>query len=318
MALIHRGIQRIGYVRIAVNDPRLLKSRQFYAHELGLLEMGTESNRAYFRCWHEPYQFSLVVEHSCEPGLIEIGFQVRDAADLARFESRIAQAGVAVQLDAAGAVLHAVGQSLAFAVPAGPRLRLFDHMVQPGYQSGYESPDWVVPRALRGTPAPLHLNHVGFTTPDPGGCADFLAHTLDFFTSEKMVDDDGKLVSSLMYRMSKNVGGQELALFPGDQVKLHHIAFSKEDASDILADGIHLRSDGVAIDLLGPVRQPYGNTFSLYFRDPSGVRLALCSGGRMTEPHRDFQPVVWSRAHFRKALSYYDEEVGDEFLAPSL
>lgn len=318
MALIHRGIQRIGYVWIAVNDPRLTKSREFYTNEVGLLAMGVEPNRAFFRCWHEPYQFSLVIEHRAEPGLVEIGFQVRDGVDLGTFAKRINHAGLATEHAVAGEILNGMGQSLAFQTPAGPRLRLFDEIAQPGYVTGYDSPDWVVPKALRGTPAPLHFNHVGFTTPDPARCADFLAKVLDFHTSEKIVGEQGELVSSLMYRMTKNVGGQELAIFPGSETRLHHIAFSKEDASDILADGVHLRSDGVDIDLLGPVRQPYGNTFSLYFRDPSGVRLALCSGGRITEPHPDFKPVVWSRVNMKKALSYYDEEVGEEFLQPSL
>jgi catechol 2,3-dioxygenase len=108
------------------------------------------------------------------------------------------------------------------------------------------------------------------------------------------------------------------AAVSSDPVRLHHIAFSKEDSSDILADGTHLRSDGVEIDLLGPVRQPYGSTFSLYFRDPFGVRLELCSGGRMTEPHPDYQPVQWSAGNFKRALSYYDESIGEGFLEPCL
>ncbi len=319
MSLKHSGVSRIGYVWIAVDDPRLLRARAFYVGELGLMETASEPDRAMFRCWHDPYQFSLIVEHSAKPGLVEVGFQVRDANDLEGLGARAVAAGVGLESASAPAGL---GQSIAFVVPAGPRLRLFDEMQQPGYVTGFESPDWVVPKALRGTPAPLHLNHVAFTSPEPARCSAFLTDVLDFFVSEKVVGSDGTLVSAMLYRMLKNVGGQELTVFPAaapsDSVRLHHIAFSKEDSSDILADGTHLRSDGIEIDLLGPVRQPYGSTFSLYFRDPFGVRIELCSGGRMTEPHRDYQPVQWSAENFKRALSYYDESIGEGFLEPSL
>lgn len=319
MALKHAGVGRIGYVWIAVNDPGLRQSRAFYAGELGLLETSGEGDRATFRCWHESFLYSLIVEHRDVPGLVEVGFQVRSAGDLDRFRTRVETAGALVD-DAAPP--PGIGRSISFQVPAGPRLRLFDQMQQPGYVTGFESPHWITPKALRGTPAPLHLNHVAFTSPDPARCSQFLVGALDFFVSEKVVDADGRVVSAMLFRMPKNVGGQELTVFPApagsDAVRLHHIAFSKEDSSDILLDGVNLRSDGVELDALGPTRQPYGNTFSLHFRDPSGVRLELCSGGRMTEPHPDYQPVLWSAQNLSRALSYYDEHDAAGFLQPSL
>jgi catechol 2,3-dioxygenase len=316
MALIHRGVQRLGYVRIAVDDPGLTRTRAFYEEELGLLRDPAGGADALYRCWHEPYRFTLAVTHSPLPALMEIGLQVRDDVDLELFESRAARGGIPCARD--HGVLPGVGRSVAFTLPAGPRVRLFAEMEQPGYVTGYRSPHWVTPRALRGMPAPLHLNHVAVTSPDVPACVDFLVGTLGFVVSEKIVDNGGALRSALLFRMSKNIGGQDIAVFPGAAVGLHHIAFTKEDASDILADGYHLRSDGVEIDALGPLRQPYGNTFSLYFRDSNRVRLELCSGGRMTEPHPDFRPVVWSARNINRALSYYDEDVADEFLLPCL
>lgn len=319
MALRRRGIHRLGYVWLGLDDPRLLKTREFYTQELGLLETGYASGHLSFRCWHESYKFSFVANHSETPGLVEIGFQVRDDADLAAFKSRVAAAGVAVSEAEADAVLAGLGRSIAFRVPEGPPIRLFAQMDQLGYVAGFEAPDWVPPKPLRGKAAPFHINHVGVTTPNPERCVGFLSDALGFLVSEKIVDASGKLVSALMFRMSKNVGGQELAIFPGDAVKLHHVAFSKEDASDIIADAYHLRADGVDIDPLGPLRQPYGNTFSVHFKDPCGVRLELCNGGRMTDLHREFQPVVWSTENLRGALSYYDKiKAPEAFFQPCL
>ena len=317
MALLHRGIHRLGYAWIAVKDSRLLKTREFYTHELGLLETGSEPNRVSFRCWHEPYKFSLVVDHRDTPALVEIGFHVRDDADLDAFQQKLILAGVMVEAAEANSVLQGLGKSIAFIVPAGPRVRLFSAMHLLGYVTGYEGPDWVAPKGLRNTAAPLNINHVAFTSPDPARASAFFSDVLGFVMSEKVVDEAGKTISSLLFRMAKNVGGQELAIYPGKDVKLHHVAFTKEDASDVMADGYYLRSDGVTMDLLGPLRQPYGNTFSLHFHDRTGIRLELCAGGRMIEVHPEVQPVVWSKDNLREALSYYDDMlVPEEFFLP--
>ena len=118
--------------------------------------------------------------------------------------------------------------------------------------------------------------------------------------------------------MSKEVGGQELAVFPGPAGRLHHIAFTKEDPNDILVAGVYLREAGVDIDRYGPTRQPYGKTFSLHCLDPFGARLELCAGGRVTEVHSEFEPVVWDEAQLGKALSWYDRDLHTAFLEPSL
>jgi catechol 2,3-dioxygenase len=319
MALLRRGIHRLGYVRVAVRDLRLLKSREFYTRELGLLETGVEPLRVMFRCWHEPFKFSLVVENREPEGLIEAGFHVRDDVDLDSFRSRIEAEGIEVEEAGPDAVLQGLGRSIAFTVPAGPRLRLFAQMAQIGYINGFDGPDWVAPKSLRGTAAPFNINHLAITSPDPATCVTFLTQKLGFLISEKIVDDDGGIVSALLFRMAKNVGGQEIAVYPGSDVYLHHVAFTKEDSSDIMLDGTYLRTDGVDMDLLGPLRQPYGDTFSMHFFDRCGIRLELCSGGRMTDVHPEFKPVIWSKDNLREALSYYDAAlVPEEFFIPCL
>lgn len=319
MTLKHRGIVRIGYVRIGLNDPNLAKSRAFYRDQLGLLESLIETKRAYLRCWHEAYHHSLVIDESAANRLIEIGFQVRDQEDLGAFTKALQTKGIKVTASPAGKPLKGLGKSIAFEIPGGQTLRLFENMEQIGYYTGFDSPDWVVPKALRSTPAPLYLNHVGITVPNPEQTVDFLTKTLGFYVSEKIVSDDGKrLLSALLFRMTKDVGGQELAIYPGPAGRLHQIAFTKEDPGDILIDGQYLRNDRVDIDSYGPTRQSYGKTFSLHFHDPFGVRLELCCGGRITDPHPDFEPVIWTESNLKKALSYYDRDLNERFLQPCL
>ena len=318
MALKHRGIHRLGYVRLALADERLKRAEAFYCGQFGLLESRRGPGRLYLRCWHEPFAYSLVLDEAADSRLVEIGFQVRDESDVARMADQVAAAGISVTHHAAGAELEGLGASIAFTVPGGPRLRLYADMTQPGYVTGYDSPDWVTPRALRGTAAPFFLNHAGVCVSDPQAAVAFLTGVLGFVVSERIEAADGRLLSALLFRMSKEVGGQELALFPGPAGALHHIAFTKEDPNDILVAGMYLREAGVDIDRYGPTRQPYGKTFSLHCRDPFGVRLELCAGGRGTEVHREFEPVVWDEAELGKALSWYDRDLQAAFLEPSL
>jgi catechol 2,3-dioxygenase len=318
MALKHGGIIRIAYVRLALNDSRLRQAQFFYCDSLGLVETYRQPDRLYLRCWHEAFPYSLVLDEAPENRLVEIGFQVRDAEDLKQLENNVVKAGVTVTHDPAG-VLSGMGESITFAIPGGPTLRLFAQLPQIGYMTGFDSPDWVTPRPLRGTPAPFFLNHAGITVTDPQAAVDFLTRALGFVISERIDSDDGqRLLSALLFRMQKEAGGQELAIFPGPAGRLHHIAFTKEDPNDILIDGQYLREAGVNIDIYGPTRQSYGKTFSLHFHDPFGVRLELCAGGRITEVHPEFEAVRWSESQLGKALSYFDRDLQAAFLQPSL
>ena len=318
MALKHGGIIRIAYVRLALHDSRLRQAQFFYCESLGLVETYREPDRLYLRCWHEAFPYSLVLDEGAANRLVEIGFQVRDVGDLKALENNVLKSGLKVSNHPAGA-LSGMGESITFDIPGGPTLRLFAELPQIGYMTGFDSPDWVTPRALRGTPAPFFLNHAGITVADPKAAVDFLTQALGFVISERIDSDDGqRLLSALVFRMQKEAGGQELAIFPGPAGHLHHIAFTKEDPNDILIDGQYLREAGVNIDIYGPTRQSYGKTFSLHFHDPFGVRLELCSGGRITEVHPEFEPVRWSESQLGKALSYFDRDLQTAFLAPSL
>jgi catechol 2,3-dioxygenase len=315
-----QGILRLGYVRVSLGAADLAVAQRFYCDTVGLVcEPRSSSERCWFRCWHEAQPYSFVVETGGAARLIEVGFELATKDDLARLEKRICAEGGSAMRSSSEPALPGMGESLICGIPGGFTIRLYAPYGEPGaYIVGHRSPHWVTPRQLRATPAPLFLNHVAINVPDPADAAGFLARALGFVVSERVESTDGTLLSALLFRMSRDAGGQEIALFKAAKTGLHHIAFTKEDCNDILLDGQYLAEANVRIDPLGPTRQPYGKTFSLYFYDPFGLRFELCSGGRITEAHPEFEPVVWSEAMFHRALSLYDEQIPQGFFDASL
>lgn len=318
MTLKHRGILRLGFVRLAVDD--LDRSHAFLMNALGLVEhrVGTDTDgveRCYYRTWREGQAFSYVLEQGA-PGMVEVGFQVRAEDDLYEAAERVGKAGVGVSWAEEGRVLADLGISISFVVPSGPQLRLYSDALVTGPAVGYVSPHWNVPRALRATTAPMNLGHVGFTTPDVEAVVGFLCGVLDFGTSEVITtDDESRVLSALVFR---NNYGQDLAVFPGRDVRLHHVAFLQYDEATILRDVTWLREAGAVIDPWGPTRQSYGRTMSVHFKDPSGIRYELFAGGRFSELHPSFEPVRWTESNLDKALSFYDETANPDFLLPCL
>jgi len=318
MTLKHRGILRLGFVRLAVED--LDKTHAFLCDALGLVEhrAGTDSDgveRRYYRTWREGHAFSYVIERGA-PRLVEIGFQVRDEDDLSEAAARIEETGVAVTWSGEDKVLADLGVSIAFVVPSGPQLRLYSDTLVTGPAVGYDSPHWNVPRSLRATAAPMNLGHVGFTTPDVETVVEFLNDTLDFGTSELITtDDESRVLSALVFRSNY---GQDLAIFPGSEVRLHHVAFLQYDEATVLRDVTWMLEAGAQIDPWGPTRQSYGRTMSVHFKDPNGIRYELFAGGRFSELHPSFKPVHWTESNLDKALSFYDKTPNPEFLLPCL
>lgn len=318
MTLKHRGILRLGYVRLAVAD--LEAASAFARDAVGLIEhrSGRDPDgveRTYLRTWREGHAFSYVLERGT-PRLVEVGLQVREEEDLQAAAGRVEHSGVTVDWAGENKVLVDLGVSVSFTVPSGPQLRMYSDAVVTGPAVGYESPHWNVPRQLRATPAPMNLGHVGFTTPDTEAVIGFLTGVLDFGVSELITTDDGeRTLSALLFRSNY---GQDLAVFPGSAARLHHVAFLQYDEATVLRDVTWMREAGATIDAWGPTRQSYGRTMSLHFKDPCGIRLELFAGGRFSELHPSFQPVRWTESHLDKALSFYDRTDNPDFLEPSL
>lgn len=318
MTLKHRGIIRLGYVRLAVQD--LAAARAFATDVVGLIEhrSGTDADgveRAYLRTWREANAFSYVLERG-PARLVEIGFQVRDDDDLTSAAQRVEAAGIDVTRADADELLAGLGASIAFPVPAGPVLCLYADQLVTGPAPGFAAPHWNVPPELRGTSAPMNLSHVGFTSANPADVIAFLTGVLDFGMSEVISSDDGEeVLSALLFRTNY---GQDLAVFPGEAARLHHVAFLQEDDVYVLRDAAWISQAGGHVDGWGPTRQSYGRTFSLHFAGPGGIRMELFSGGRFSELHAGFQAVRWTESQLDKALSFYDTTDNSQFLTPSL
>ena len=73
MGLKHRGILRIAYLWLGLDDPRLIRSRHFYLEQMGMLESLRENSRSYLRCWHEEKSQLLATGYGKADGIAQTG-----------------------------------------------------------------------------------------------------------------------------------------------------------------------------------------------------------------------------------------------------
>lgn len=74
--------------------------------------------------------------------------------------------------------------------------------------------------------------------------------------------------------------------------RLHNVAFWLDQREDVRTAADVLRESGTHIEF-GPGRHGMGDMDYVYFREPGGLRIELCSGGyRSYEP--DLTPVRWT------------------------
>jgi catechol 2,3-dioxygenase len=84
--------------------------------------------------------------------------------------------------------------------------------------------------------------------------------------------------------------------------RFHHLTYRMDSREDVLRAADILTETGIAIET-GPHKHSIGQTFFLYFYEPSGNRIEVGSGGYFIfDP--DWKPVVWSREEWMKGKAW--------------
>ena len=271
--------------------PRLEDSAAFFRDTLGLFETARFGKSVYLRCWGEHYHHSIVLTAADQPGLGHAAWRTDGPDELSEAAARIEGSGIRGEWRDTS-VGH--GRAYRFRGPGGHTHEVFWEVERFDAPSDLKStyPDRPQRYGGRGV-APRQIDHVTLNTQDVMKTCEWYRDTLGFrFMGYTVLDHDPK--ATVFGVLSMNEKSHDLG-FGGDFSKIpgrfHHVAFWVPSYEDLLRAADMLLESGTPIEF-GPGKHGIGEQGYLYFRDPTGLRVELNTGGyRNYIP--DWQPAVW-------------------------
>ncbi len=239
MALV--DVKHISHVALKVTDVEA--QTDFYCQMVGLGETARdEKGKVYLRCNADHH--SLVLIPAEEKGLDHYALEIGNRSQLEAAARAFERAGIAYETKDS----DEIGQeaSLRLQDPDGFTIELISGLeqVMPSYGT----------RAVQ----PRKLAHVTLLSPDPKVSAEFYTEVLGFRVSD-FLDED-------FIWLRCNPEHHSLAIARLGGVRLHHVAYSVADYTDLVHQADHLQRHGRSL-LYGPGRHGPGNNQFAYFHD---------------------------------------------------
>lgn len=262
---------------LEITTPDVAASVAFYVRRFGLRVVDEVDGKVYLRCWGDHYRHSLVVAPGPDAGLANMTWRVDGASALDELVGRVEAAGVT---GGWRDDLPAQGRTYTFVGPFGHRLSLVwdvpPFVAEEGYGSTY--PDRPERRSSHGA-APRFLDHVTIAASDVRAFAQWYADVLGFRVMAFTDLEDGPV--TVFSVLTTNEKSHDLGIVIDTSAtagRVHHIAFWADDPQDLVRAADILLENGTAIEY-GPSVHGIGEQHFLYFREPSGLRVELNSGG---------------------------------------
>jgi len=291
------GIMRLGFVQILVTD--LEAARKHYVEVMGMEVTDRTENEIYLKGWDEYDHHSIVLKQSNRAGLEKMAFKVHTYEDMAELEKKLQQYGASVTRVSKGEN-HKVGEGIRFRLPSGHTMELYTEMEYVGKALPLVNPQpW--PEGLIGVGAP-RIDHLLISGERPHETVDFLMKALDFYMSEKVVENenDETPVAAWLFRSSTP---HDIAIIPGKDEGLHHFAFWLDEFNDLRKAGDVFSKHDVPIDV-GIERHGITRGQTIYYFDPSGNRNEVFTGGYIAYP--DMPVIKWTVDQLARGIFYFN------------
>ena len=301
------AITRFGYASINVMDVEA--AERHYSEVVGLRVIERADGKSYLQAKDNQDHHCIILNPSDSAGLESIGFKVNDPADLQTAATAAESAGAKVTRIAVNEVAGQ-GEGVQITLPSEHLLTLYYHADKIGYAAGMENPDPTDNKRVDGGRV-NHLDHCLISVENPTEVTDFLINVLDFGQSERAMDPGGNLMLSFLFCGNTM---HDLALGPGQNGQLHHLAFMMDDRGDVIRGVDMLKEKGVPTSEFGLSRHGIGGVQTVYFHDPSGNRNEFFSGAYVTSgvPGR-VPPITWTMDHLTRGAFYYENAVPETF-----
>jgi catechol 2,3-dioxygenase len=286
-----RLIAHLAHVEILTPNPEA--SLSFYKDVLGLEESGRDGQSVYLRGWGEWSYHSLQLTEAGEAGIGHAAWRTLSAEHLDTAVKQLEDVGVGK-----GWLEHSIGHGPAyrFEGPGGHVHEVFweidKYQAPQDLRSPFPNrPQRFVPRGA----AVRQIDHVTVMTSDPLRDAQWYRDVLGFTFTEWTVLDHADI--PVFATVTNNEKSHDLGLVLDQSAiagRLHHLAWWVDSREDLLRAADVLLNADVEIEF-GPGRHGIGEQDYVYFREPSGARMEVNTGGyRLYEP--DWVPVKWTPA----------------------
>ncbi len=275
---------------VRLTTPDLEASVRFYTEQMGLRVVGDSEGEVYLRSWGDYYRYSLVLLSGPEVTLETMTWRTESAEALEEAVRRITAKGIDGRWQDAS---FGMGRSFTFVGPWGHRMQLvwnLERYVDDGALASIY-PDRPERRSADGV-APRMLDHVTIAASDVRAFAEWYSEVLGFrIMAHTTLEQGGVSVFSVI---TTNEKSHDLGIVRDGSTRsgrVNHFAFWVDTREDLLRAADVLMERGFPMEF-GPSIHGIGEQSFLYFRDPSGMRVEMNTGGyRNYVP--DWVPFEW-------------------------
>jgi catechol 2,3-dioxygenase len=293
-------ISQLAHVELTTPKPQ--ESLDFWTNVIGLEETAREGQSVYLRGWGDRFHHTLKLTEAPQAGLDHIGWRTFGADELDTAVKRLEQAGAGIGWQD-GSAGH--GPAYRYHSPGGHVHEIFWEVELYKAPAGQESPFPNRPQVFvpRGVGARC-IDHVTIATSNPGGDAEWMRDTLGHrYMEYTVIPDRPDFVVFCMTTTCERAHDLGMAWDPTPaRGRINHFAYYVENTDNLLRAADVLINAGTEIEF-GPGKHGMGEQGYLYFREPSGLRIELNSGGyRNYEPDFAtvrFEPQVGSNVFYR-------------------
>ena len=282
-------VAHIGHVELLVPD--IDASTDFFEEMLGLYVADRVDGSVFMRAWQDYDHHTLVLKEGERTELGHIGWRVPTKDDALEIARALEGHGIETHWgEAIEGVGH--GEGLRFTTPGGAPFELYWEVEYfespPELRSRFPSHPSLI--ATRGAAA-RRFDHVTLSVNDPRSEQEFLTDVLGIHHRYYLETNDGTRMGSWLSRT--NISHEIALTFNGLQTgaHMHHLAYYVQSSEDVIRTANFLADRSVALEL-GPANHATSGATCLYFREPSGHRVEIWTGGLLIfDP--DWKPQRW-------------------------
>ena len=261
---------------VSVTSPDVEASVKFYEEQVGMHVTDRIDGRVYLRAWGDYYRYSLVIVPGAEAGLESGGWRTTSPEALEEAVKRVEAEGITGEWFEG----HTIGRAYRFVGPQGHPMTL--HWDVEHHRSGADIASIYPDRPQRRSShagAPRQLDHLTIAARDVDAFVEWYVRVLGFRFMARTVLDEAPV--SVFSVLTTNEKSHDLGVVLDGSTRdgrVNHFAFWVDTREELLIAADVLMENGTDIEY-GPSIHGIGEQNFLYYREPSGLRIELNTGG---------------------------------------